>query len=139
MEKEQVVTQEVQTQEVEQVEEVETQEVNFDEINENLDRINADQVQLAKELDERHKALFEREIKYALKEHGLEAFANLVKVENTDELNDVVASLTKIVNDIKIANSYQPKENAQQDAYSVAQSKGDTKKMIGSKLANLFK
>ena len=139
MEKEQVVNQEVETQEVEQGEQVEHQEVNLEEINETLEKINVDQDQIAKDLDARQKAVFEREIKFALKENGLEAFADIINPKDNDELNTIVAQLLKVMNEQKIANSYQPKDNATQDALSVAQQKGDTKNMIASKLANLFK
>ncbi len=133
MEKEQVVVEEVETQEVEH------QEVNLDEINETLNEINVDQEQIAKDLDARQKAVFEREIKFALKENGLEAFADIINPKDNDELNTIVSQLLKVMNEQKIANSYQPKDNATQDALSVAQQKGDTKNMIASKLANLFK
>lgn len=133
MEKEQGVNQEVETQEVEQV------EINLEEINETLEKINADQDQISKDVDARLKAVFEREIKFALKENGLEAFADIINPKDNDELNTIVAQLVKVMNEQKIANSYQPKDNAKQDALSVAQQKGDTKNMIASKLANLFK
>jgi len=138
MEDEQVVNQEVET------EVVETQEVTptLEEVEKKMETNLASLEEIQKLADEvlaDQKEFFKERVGWELERNGLEAFANIINPKDNDELNLIVAQLNIIVADIKLANSYQPKSNATQDAYSVAQQKGDTKKMIGSKLANLFK
>lgn len=138
MEKEQVVVEEVLIEDVETVEEVTTEKPFSEVVDEyaiSLEKLNVTQ----KELAEQQKEMFKQQIEWNLQRNGLEAFADIINPKDYDELNTVVAQLVSIMNEQKVANSYQPKDNATQDAYSVAQQKGDTKKMIGSKLANLFK
>lgn len=125
----------LETQEVEEVEIKKTPDEVMDEIDKSLNKINSDQDEIQRQQAE----LFQKQKEWELKSNGLEQFADIIKVESYEELNTVIQQLTKIVNDIKVANSYQPKENAKQDAHSVAQQKGDTKNMIASKLASLFK
>lgn len=145
MEKEQIKITELRDSEQAEVEQVEVEEVqepqqiDLDLVNQNLDKIKQDQNKIALDLGLRQKELFQKEIKFALKEHDLEAFADVIKVNDSKELEETINQLKTIVNQIKVANSYQPKEKATQDAFSVAQQNGDTKKMIGSKLANFFK
>lgn len=127
-----------ENQEVETVEtEVETPEVEKHEetIEERLERINTEQ----DELQQKQKEFFDEQKKYQFEKNGLSAFEEVIKVGNYEELNATIAKLTKIVNDIKVANSYQPTDNAKQDAYSVHTKNKDTKNMIGTKLSNLFK
>lgn len=139
MENEKVENQEVETtivvEDVEEVEEVKTQKT-LDEVidstNETIDKVQAD-------LDKREKELFQREVNSSLKDSGLERFAEIINVDSHESLDEVMAKLTKIMNDMKIEQSYQPKDNAKQDAYTVHAKNKDTKNMIGSKLANLFK
>ncbi|EHL78974.1 hypothetical protein [Bacillus smithii] len=101
---------------------------------------------LPKELTEEEKAikakekeLFDKEVKLTLKEEGLEAFADIVKVNDEKELKDVVKKLTSIVNDIKVSLGYVPSDHKQQTEYDMYAQKKDTKGMISTKLANLFK
>ena len=135
MENEQVENLEVEVQETEQVEQEAAIPQTLDELIEDNKKL---QDELA-EIKQMRKDIFEKQVSLTLQENGLEAFANIIKVENVEELTGVVNKLNKIVNDIKIANSYQPKDNATQDSYSVHTNNKDTKSMIGSKLANLFK
>lgn len=101
---------------------------------------------LPKDLSDEEKAiqtkqqeLFVKEINLTLKENGLEQFASIIKVGDSDELKEIVGSLTKIVNDIKVSTGYVPSDHKQQNEYDVFAKNKDTKGMIGSKLANLFK
>ncbi|MFJ8063308.1 hypothetical protein ACIQYS_01570 [Psychrobacillus sp. NPDC096426] len=146
MEKEQVEIQEVEVSEVEKVEVLSTLEEVGKQIVENGEQLDKAK-QLAEEiLQERQeflksleKDLFAKEKNLVLKENGLEAFAEVINVDNSEDLTNVVAKLTKIVNDIKVANSYQPKDsNGTQDAYSQAIQNGDVKNAISFKLSNLF-
>ncbi|MGE6259217.1 hypothetical protein ACQKCU_15145 [Heyndrickxia sporothermodurans] len=92
-----------------------------------------------KAIQEKEQELFDKEISLTLKENGLEQFASIVKVTNTDELKEVIKSLTGIVNQLKIDNGYIPNDHKKQDAYTVAESKKDVGGMLSAKLANFFK
>lgn len=143
MEKEQVENQEAM--EVELVEEVEVEES----LTDRVDRIekkaieqhlHADQLnQEVNELVRQRAELFQQKVEFELQKNGLEKFVDLINPKDETELRETIEKLNLIVNDIKVANSYVPKDNAKADEYNVALQKGDTKKMIGSKLANLFK
>ena len=135
------VNSEIVTEEVEQVEEVKSKKTLdevLDQTNETMDKIQ-ENLDLMKEIEEREAALFQREVKSSLKDAGLEAFEEVINVENHKDLETVMTKLTKIMNDMKIESSYQPTDNAKQDAYSIHTKNKDTKGMIGSKLSNLFK
>lgn len=147
------------------IEEVVVEEVaeevqkNFDEANANLEKIQktleeneVDEVvenikkdaeelrkSLEDEVEELKQKLFKQEVSSTLKDNGLEMFEGLVHVDDAKQLDEVVHKLTQIVNDIKLSNSYIPSDNAKQDAYTQHANNKDTKNMIGSKLANLFK
>ena len=136
MENEQVENLEVEVQETEQVEQEAV-------IPQTLEKLIEDNKKLQDELAEikqMRKDIFEKQVSMTLQENGLEAFAEIINVDNSDDLKDVVFKLTKIVNDIKVANAYVPKEsNGTKDAYSEAIQNGDVKNAISFKLSNLFK
>ncbi|MCM3719169.1 hypothetical protein [Fictibacillus phosphorivorans] len=90
-------------------------------------------------LQTKQQELFSKEVALTLKENGLEKFASIVKVSNEDELKEVVEELTSVVNDYKVEMGYKPTDHKQNDKYSQFEKNKDTKNMIGSKLANLFK
>lgn len=92
-----------------------------------------------KAIQAKQKELFDKEVYLTLKEHGLEQFASIVKVENEDELKETVKALNGIVNQLKIDLGYVPNEHRQQNEYDLFAQKKDTKGMISTKLANLFK
>lgn len=161
MEKENVVEEVVETTETVEVEETESDKLSreirenmdklekaleednedgfHEELMQKLDRIKKDQEKIAQDIARREKETFQREVALSLESNGLEAFADIINVNDSEELSDVVAKLTAIVNDIKVGAGYVPKENAKQSEYDVYAQKKDTKGMIGSKLANLFK
>lgn len=91
-----------------------------------------------KAIQAKQQELFNKEISLTLKENGLEEFASIVRVGDTTELEQVVKTLTQIVNDIKVSTGYVPKDNAQQNEYDVFASKKDTQGMIATKLSKLF-
>jgi hypothetical protein len=90
-------------------------------------------------IEAKEQELFQKEVNLTLKEHGLEAFADVISVNDGTDLNTKVETLTKIINEIKVNMGYVPTDNAKQDEYSMFESKKDTKGMISTKLANLFK
>lgn len=92
-----------------------------------------------KAIQAKQKELFDKEVSLTLKEHGLEQFASIVKVSNEDELKETVKALNGIVNQLKIDLGYVPNEHRQQNEYDLFAQKKDTKGMISTKLANLFK
>jgi len=85
-----------------------------------------------KAIKAKEKELFDKEVKLTLKEEGLEAFADIVKVENQEELKEVIKSLSKIVNDIKVSMGYVPSDHKQMSSYEQAKQQGNTKNMIKS-------
>lgn len=91
-----------------------------------------------KALQTKQQELFDKEVTLTLKENGLEQFASIVKVGDSDELKTVIESLTSIVNQIKIDNGYIPNDHKQQNEYDVFASKKDTQGMIATKLSKLF-
>ncbi|MFD2638425.1 hypothetical protein [Piscibacillus salipiscarius] len=91
-----------------------------------------------KALAEKEQNLFKREVNATLKENGLEQFADVVKVQDEEELNQAVKSLNQIVNDIKTSVGYVPQDHATDDEYSKFEKDKDTKGMIGTKLTKLF-
>jgi molecular chaperone GrpE len=92
-----------------------------------------------KALQTKQQELFSKEVSLTLKENGLEQFASILKVSNEEELKEVVESLKSVVNEIKVNSGYVPNDHRQNDKYSQFEKNKDTKNMIGSKLANLFK
>lgn len=109
------------------------------ELEEAKSKLPKDLTEEEKALQAKQKELFDKEVKLTLKEEGLEAFADIVKVNDEKELKDVVKSLNKIVNDIKVSLGYVPSDHKQQTEYDMYAQKKDTKGMISTKLANLFK
>ena len=85
-------------------------------------------------LETKQQELFTKEVLLELKSAGLEKFADIVKVTNSDELVTTIETLTSIVNEIKVENGYVPDNHKSTDAYNTAKSKGDTKGMIKSLL-----
>ena len=92
-----------------------------------------------KAFETKQQGLWGKEVNLSLKENGLEQFADVIKVADEEELNQVVTSLTKIKNDMKVQSGYVPKDKAKDDEYSNFEKNKDTKNMISSKLANIFK
>lgn len=119
-------------------------------VNQELDPIVAERDDLLqykpKDLTDEEKAfkqqqedLFKEKVAFQLEKNGLEQFAPIVKVENEDELKEVVKTLGQISNDIKLSTGYIPKDNAKDDEYSKFQKDGNTQGMIAMKLNKLFK
>lgn len=92
-----------------------------------------------KAIQTKQQELFNKEIELELKSSGLEQFASIVKVSNTDELKEVIKSLGQIVNDIKVSAGYVPSDHAKTDEFSKFEKDKNTVGMIGTKLASLFK
>ncbi|PAQ14979.1 hypothetical protein CD798_08000 [Bacillaceae bacterium SAOS 7] len=90
-------------------------------------------------IETKEKELFQKEVSLTLKENGLDQFATIVKVNDSDELNTTIEALTQIVNDIKVSTGYVPTEHGKDDAYTVALKKKDVGGMLTNKLQNLFK
>ncbi|MDJ0331728.1 hypothetical protein [Planococcus sp. S3-L1] len=113
-------------------EEVETETVET----EKIESTNEDLNKIQENLDKREKELFQREVKSSLKDKGLEAFEEIINVDSHEDLDAVMAKLTKIMNDLKIEQSYQPKDNTKQDSYTVAKQNGDSRNMIKALFGN---
>jgi len=90
-------------------------------------------------MQEKQENLWQKEIDLTLKDNDLEQFKDVIKVNDEDELKEVVKGLSQIVNDIKVSTGYVPKDHAVDDEYSKHEKDGNTQGMIATKLANLFK
>lgn len=93
-----------------------------------------------KELAKLKKELFESDVKWALKDNGFGQFVPLFinKVQNKDELQNVIDTLKEIYKQDKINNSYVPSGSTSTTQYEQAQSKNDAQGMISAKLSKLF-
>lgn len=109
------------------------------------EELEATKTKLSKELSDaekalvdKEKALWQKEVSLTLKDAGLGKFDGLIDAKDNEELSKKVESLTNIVNEFTIDNSYKPENHGSVDEYAVAQQKGDTQSMIKSKLSKLF-
>lgn len=91
-----------------------------------------------KAMQQKQQELWQKEVGLSLKENGLEQFASIVKVENEDELKEIVKTLGQVVNDIKVSTGYVPQDHANTDEYSKFEKEGNTQGMIATKLSKLF-
>ncbi|KZB89770.1 hypothetical protein A2U94_19795 [Bacillus sp. VT 712] len=81
---------------------------------------------------------FEKEkLEFAIEKAGLSDFAEFISSQ--DEIEAFQGLVKKIEDNVKKALAYKPENHKQTDEYSQFAQKGDTKGMIGTKLANLFK
>ena len=101
---------------------------------EKMEQMLSQEAEKAQKVAEKQQELFQKEVRLTLKEHKLEKFADIVKVNNEKELADVVKKLStivnEIVNEIKIETGYIPTDHKQMTAYEQAKKQGDTKNMI---------
>lgn len=88
------------------------------------------------ELEKREQKLWHKEVSIVLKENGLDAFIDFIKVDVGEDkaLLEQVSKLKGIVGDIEMKNSYKPTDNKAVDEYSIARKNKDVKSMIGSKI-----
>lgn len=106
-----------------------------------LEEIKSQQVEEEKsekeiELEQREQKLWNKEVSIVLKENGLDAFIDFIKVDVGEDkaLLEQVSKLKGIVGDIEMKNSYKPTDNKAVDEYSIARKNKDVKSMIGSKI-----
>lgn len=105
---------------------------------EKMEQMLENEAEKQKEIEAKQQELWQKQVQLTLKENGLEKFADIVKVSNEDELNDVVKKLTAIVNEIKIETGYIPTDHAITDEYSKYEKEKNVAGMIGVKLSKLF-
>ncbi|MEB2264151.1 hypothetical protein LAV77_04995 [Priestia megaterium] len=81
---------------------------------------------------------FEKEkLEFAIEKAGLSEFAEFIN--DQEEIEAFQGLVKKIQDNVKKELAYKPENHKQTDEYSQFAQKGDTKGMIGSKLAGLFK
>jgi molecular chaperone GrpE len=95
--------------------------------------------EIEKNLQAKQLELWQKEVGLELKTVGLEQFAEFIVADNADQLKDKIGKFQKLLNDLKVSNAFVPNEHKQEDSYSKFEKNKDTKNMIGTKLANLFK
>ncbi|GIO22487.1 hypothetical protein [Oceanobacillus sp. J11TS1] len=119
-------------------------------INNELDPIVAERDNLLqykpKELSEEEKQFkqqqqdfFNQKVDFQLEKNGLTQFKDIIKVDNEEELNTVVDSLTQIVKQVKLDSGYVPEEHLKESEYEKYSKARDVQGMIGVKLSKLFK
>lgn len=93
-----------------------------------------------KELAKLREELFQGDVKWALKDNGFGQFVPLFinKVQDKDELENVINTLKEIYKNDKINNSYIPSGSTSTTQYEEAQAKKDAQGMISAKLSKLF-
>ncbi|RIJ65316.1 hypothetical protein [Rummeliibacillus sp. POC4] len=89
-------------------------------------------------LKKREKELFDKEVNLTLKENGFGQFTPLIKVQNTDELDNAIKLLQEIYKQNKVNSSYIPSGSTSTTQYEEAQAKKDAQGMISAKLSKLF-
>ncbi|WP_240326841.1 hypothetical protein [Aeribacillus pallidus] len=105
---------------------------------EKMEQTLASEAEKAQKMAEKEQELFQKQVQLTLKENGLEKFADIVKVNDENELADVVKKLTAIVNEIKIETGYIPADHAKTDEYSKYEKEKNVAGMIAVKLSKLF-
>lgn len=89
-------------------------------------------------LIDKEKALFEKEVAITLKGEGLQAFADVIKVDDSEQLQTVVEKLKTIVNQITIDNGYIPPDGEQSSSNLKINSK-TVSQSLNNKFSKLFK
>lgn len=105
---------------------------------EKMEQMLANEAEKQKEIEAKQQELWQKQVQITLQENGLEKFADIVKVSNEDELNDVVKKLSQIVNEIKVETGYVPSDHAKTDEYSKYEKEKNAAGMIAVKLSKLF-
>lgn len=105
---------------------------------EKMEQMLENEAEKQKEIEAKQQELWQKEVKLALKEAGLEQFASIVKVSDEKELNETIKTLTQIVNNIKVSTGYIPTDHAITDEYSKYEKEKNVAGMIGVKLSKLF-
>ena len=105
---------------------------------EKMEQMLSQEEEKAQKIAEKEQELFQKQVQITLKENGLEKFADIVKVNDENELADVVKKLTTIVNEIRIETGYIPADHAKTDEYSKYEKEKNAAGMIAVKLSKLF-
>jgi len=92
-----------------------------------------------KALEQKQADLWQKEVELELKSNGLSDFAPFISAKDEEDLKGKIEQLNKIVAGLKIDSSYKPDDHKQTNEYDTFEKNKDTKGMIGTKLANLFK
>lgn len=91
-----------------------------------------------KQLEQREKELFSKEISIELKANQLEDFSELFQVSNKEELESKIKQVKKILDVRKLSANYVPEDKRQSNAYDQAAKNDDVNGMISAKLSKLF-
>lgn len=126
---EEVEVMQEQAEVIEQVAEVE------ESLKERIFKMEAENQKLQEQLEEQQVQAEKNNLIATLNAEGLSHFVGLFDLTSNE---DKVAFLKNAVNQILVANAYQPKQQAQQQAYDQAISDGDVKGAIGFKLSKFF-
>ena len=92
-----------------------------------------------KSLQNKQQELWQKEKAIELKAVQLDKFADFIHAGNPEELSTQIKQFQLLLNEIKMSIGYVPNDHKKTDEYSSYEKSKDTKGMIGTKLANLFK
>lgn len=92
-----------------------------------------------KAIQTKQKELFDKEVSLEVKAAGLEKFADFFVVDSTEQLAEKIEKFQAVLQEYKVENSYVPTDHKQTNPYDKFEQEKNTKGMIGTKLANLFK
>jgi len=99
--------------------------------------------ELQKQVAEQKEALRKDKISFAFEREGLKDFTEFIHIEDDSKLDETVAKIKSLIdgikNQAKLDAGYIPNNHASNDPYTKFEKEKDTKGMIGSKLASLFK
>ncbi|HWJ80185.1 MAG TPA: hypothetical protein VNR61_19140 [Niallia sp.] len=113
----------------------ENKQLTPDQQNEKLDKMIEENMKLQEELTGLNKQMERTNLITSLNKEGLNEFQGLFDLETVEEK---VAFLKEVKNQILVSHSYQPKEVAKQEQYTQAIENGDVEKALGFKFSKLF-
>lgn len=84
-------------------------------------------------------AIQKKDVELKLAQKGLSEFNEFFSNVQPDKLDEQIEKFQSLMKQTEISNSFKPTSHKQDDAYAVAQSKGDVKSMLAQKFSGLFK
>lgn len=82
---------------------------------------------------------FNQKVEFQLEKSGLSHFKDVIKVENDEELEEVIGKLGQIVKQVKLDSGYVPDNHLKDNEYDRYAKEGNVSGMISTKLSKLFK
>jgi len=97
-----------------------------------------EETEAEKQIKQLKAELLQAKVVAALKDADLDDFVEILEVKDDNDLKEKLEKLTKIIENRKLKNSYQPHDHKNMDTYSKAEKNNDVAGMIHAKLSKLF-